>query len=115
VYDATLPYFTVVPEASNRVLPPAGAGVAVTFASGAWSGAIAMPFGAAVTAIAVVAAFVAVSIGVTEVEPVLATYAVAPSGVTATPRGWSPTEIAAPAVFAAASIGVTLSAAVLVT
>ena len=53
--------------------------------------------------------FVATSIGVTELEPLFATYAVFPSGVIATPVGSWPTVIDGPGRFVARSIGVTLS------
>ena len=59
------------------------------------------------TVIAVLAVLVAVSIGMTEPELVLVTYAVFPSGVIATPSGSLPTAIAVPAVLVAVSIGVT--------
>ena len=68
---------------------------------------IATPNGILPTAIAVPAVLVAVSIGVTEPETSLVTYAVLPSGVIASPNGTLPTAIAVPAVLVAVSIGVT--------
>ena len=48
-------------------------------------------------------------IGVTELDPKLATYAVVPSGVMAMASGCSPTPMALPALPVARLIGVTLS------
>src|SRR3954452_9073195 len=76
---------------------------------------MAMPSGPGSVAIAGPAVFVAVSIGVTEVELKFATYAVLPSGVIATPTGADATTIGAPAVLVLVSISVTRSLNVLVT
>ena len=67
-----------------------------------------MPDGLAPTAIGLPAALVAVFIGVTLPEPLLATYAVRPSGVIAIANGLLPTGIGLPAAFVAVFIGVTL-------
>ena len=60
------------------------------------------------TGIAGPAVIVAVSIGVTVSEPLLATYAVRPSGVSAIASGPEPTRIAFPALCVLSGTGVTV-------
>jgi hypothetical protein len=102
-------------DASNAVAAPAAPGLTVTFATGAWSGVIAIARGLPATVTAVPAALAAVSIGVTLSAAPLTTYAVLPEGATAIPTGLAPASIAPPAALVAVVIGVTLLASVFAT
>ena len=68
-----MPDRAVDADPSNVVADPAGAGVAVNAASGAWSGMTAIAFGPEPTGIGDPVVLVAMSIGMTLLLPRLAT------------------------------------------
>jgi hypothetical protein len=95
-------------EPSKVVATPGEAGTTVNDAVGAWSGVIAIAQGLSVLT-GVPAVFVAKSTGVTELDPLLVTYAVVPSGLTDTYCGELPIRIGVPTEPDATVIGVSPS------
>src|SRR5919109_1360790 len=108
-----VPKATVEAEASKLLTWPATFGVTDRWATGAWSGVMAMAIelvpATGPTGMGVPGVLVAVSMGVTVCESRLPTYAVWPFGVMAMECGPLSTGMAVPGVLVAVSMGVTVS------